>query len=434
MGQAIIATSVSGSGYFIFDKLSESSSLYRQLKARILATGPITVADYMKEVLTNPTDGYYINNNVFGKNGDFITSPEISQLFAEMTGVWLVNEWQKIGSPKPFQILEFGPGRGTLIDDILRVFKKLKLPMDQINIKLVEVSPKLCEIQEKNLCGSSSAPVLASICYKQNTTRHGSQIGWYRQLKDVPKKFSIFLAHEFFDALPVHKFVKNEKGWREILVDFDREGDQFRFVVSRSSTPALKIYSKLSVCVIILATNYFCRLQSTNFPNFLPASSPKEAEISPQSILIARDIARRIHEEGGIALITDYGHDGTKGDTFRGFRNHQLHDPLVDPGTADLTVDVDFSLIKKAVSEETDTSVLVYGPITQARFLSGLGIEQRLQGSSITSVAKKYEAVFAISMRAFTDSLGQNKKLNIAFLVNISPTIMVFNETHTHSV
>ncbi|XP_065568547.1 protein arginine methyltransferase NDUFAF7 homolog, mitochondrial-like isoform X1 [Artemia franciscana] len=377
-------------------KLSESSSLYRQLKARILATGPITVADYMKEVLTNPTDGYYINNDVFGKNGDFITSPEISQLFGEMTGVWLVNEWQKIGSPKPFQIVEFGPGRGTLIDDILRVFKKLKLPMDQINIKLIEVSPKLSEIQEKNLCGSSSAPVLASICYKQNTTRHGSQIGWYRQLKDVPEKFSIFLAHEFFDALPVHKFVKNEKGWREILVDFDREGDQFRFVVSRSSTPALKIYSK-----------------------FLPASSLKEAEISPQSILIARDIARRIHEEGGIALITDYGHNGTKGDTFRGFRNHQLHDPLVDPGTADLTVDVDFSLIKKAVSEETDTSVLVYGPITQARFLSGLGIEQRLQRllqNSSAEVSK--DLISGYRMLTERDQMGERFKL-LAFFPKV---------------
>lgn len=250
----------------------------------------------MRDILTNPQSGYYMSRDVFGQQGDFITSPEIGQIFGELIGVWCLAEYQKIGSPKPLQIVELGPGRGTLIHDILRVWLQFQDP-DNITIHLVELSPFLSKLQSQKLCYSSSEidPQLNLPHYRMGETLSGIKVFWYHRIEDVPKEFSIILAHEFFDALPIHKLQKDENVWKEVLVDVDPDNsEKFRYVMSRNETPVSKLYSILR-----------------------PDETRNHVEISPESDLIANHIADRLVSHGGFGLIMDYGHEGDKEDTFR---------------------------------------------------------------------------------------------------------------------
>ncbi|XP_071595257.1 protein arginine methyltransferase NDUFAF7, mitochondrial isoform X2 [Heliangelus exortis] len=324
--------------------------MLRHLLLKLRATGPVTVAEYMREALTNPGQGYYTRRGGIGESGDFITSPEISQLI----GIWCISEWMATGKPKAFQLVELGPGRGTLTDDILRVFSQLAslLSKCDISIHLVEVSPKLSEMQALLLTGGRVQPdPQDESAYMKGITKTGVPIFWHRDIQDVPPGYSFYLAHEFFDALPIHKFQRTEKGWREVLVDIDPEvPDQLRFVLSPSSTPATE--------------------------NFIqPEETRDHVEVCPEAGVIIQRLACRLEKDGGAALVADYGHDGTKTDTFRGFRNHKLHDVLKDPGTADLTADVDFSYLRKMSQGKAAT----LGPIKQREFLKNMGIDLRLQ-------------------------------------------------------
>lgn len=309
----------------------------------------------MREVLTNPVMGYYVRNDMLGSDGDFITSPEISQIFGELLGIWCLSEWMGAGRPSNFQLVELGPGRGSLTNDILRVFSQLRstLKGTTVSVHLVEVSPKLSQIQAECLTGDQSQ-VSASedeTVYRQGTTTSGLPISWYRTVDDVPRGFSIFLAHEFFDALPIHKFQRTEKGWREVMVDIDpEETEKLRFVLVPSPT---------------LASSSLIQADEKR----------RHVEICPEGGVIIHLLANRIAEDGGAALVADYGHDGTKTDTFRGFRGHQLHDVLASPGSGDLTADVDFSYLRKQAGD----AVACMGPVSQRSFLKNMGIDTRLQ-------------------------------------------------------
>ncbi|OPJ72521.1 NADH dehydrogenase [ubiquinone] complex I, assembly factor 7 isoform B [Patagioenas fasciata monilis] len=331
--------------------------MLRHLLLKLRATGPVTVAEYMREALTNPGEGYYTRRGGIGESGDFVTSPEISQVFGELIGIWYISEWIAAGKPKAFQLVEMGPGRGTLTDDILRVAETSSLSSKEnsgqgAQTVHTEVSPKLSEIQAQMLTGGKvqSNPEDKSV-YMKGISKTGIPIFWYRDIQDVPLGYSFYLAHEFFDALPIHKFQRTEKGWREVLVDIDPEvPDQLRFVLSPSSTPATQ--------------------------NFIqPEETRNHLEVCPEAGVIIQNLACRIEKGGGAALVADYGHDGTKTDTFRGFRNHKLHDVLSAPGTADLTADVDFSYLRKMTQGRTAT----LGPIKQREFLKNMGIDLRLQ-------------------------------------------------------
>ncbi|NXS71717.1 NDUF7 methyltransferase, partial [Pandion haliaetus] len=240
--------------------------------------------------------GYYTRRGGIGESGDFVTSPEISQVFGELIGIWYISEWIAMGKPEAFQLVELGPGRGTLTDDILRVFNQLAslLSKCDVSVHLVEVSPKLSEIQALMLTGGKvqSNPKDKSV-YMKGVSKTGIPIFWYRDIQDVPPGYSFYLAHEFFDALPIHKFQRTEKGWREVLVDIDPEvPDQLRFVLSPSSTPATE--------------------------NFIqPEETRDHVEVCPEAGVIIQRLAGRIEKDGGAALVADYGHDGTKTDTFR---------------------------------------------------------------------------------------------------------------------
>ncbi|XP_075993394.1 protein arginine methyltransferase NDUFAF7, mitochondrial [Genypterus blacodes] len=332
-----------------------SVSMLRHLTSKIKATGPITVAEYMREVLTNPVKGYYVRKNMLGPDGDFITSPEISQIFGELVGVWALSEWMAAGRPGKLQLVELGPGKGSLASDVLRVFSQLRSVVDgaSVSLHLVEVSPVLSRLQAQCLTAEQNQPSACEddLVYRRGETSGGLQVSWYRHLDHVPAGFSVFLAHEFFDALPVHKFQRTQRGWREVMVDVDPEKpDQLRFVMAPSPTPAS------------------CTLIQTD-------ERRPHVEVCPEGGALVQQLSSRIAQSGGAALIADYGHNGTKTDTFRGFKGHQLHDVLTSPGSADLTADVDFRYLRRMAGR----GVACLGPVSQRSFLKNMGLDARLQ-------------------------------------------------------
>ncbi|GFO34673.1 NADP dehydrogenase [ubiquinone] complex i, assembly factor 7-like [Plakobranchus ocellatus] len=338
-----------------------------------------------------------MHRDVFGSAGDFITSPEISQMFGEMLGVWVVNEWLNCYSGKAIQIVELGPGRGTLADDMLRVFSQFPEIASNISLHLVEVSPALSKLQVIKLVGegdesnseqktlnSNSSENECEGPYRQEISKYGPQISWYRNLSDVPEGLSCYIAHEFLDALPIHKFHKTDKGWREVMIDVDPEKDGLRFVLAPSDTPASKAY-----------------LQVTS------SEERKNLEVCPGAGIVVQEITKRIAKDGGFSLLADYGHSGEKGGTFRAFKNHKLHDPLEDPGTADLTSDVDFSYLKRFTSE----AVSVFGPITQEKFLTNMGIGYRLQALLQSSKQEQWaDLISGYKMLTAPEQMGERFK------------------------
>ncbi|XP_065201486.1 protein arginine methyltransferase NDUFAF7 homolog, mitochondrial [Planococcus citri] len=329
------------------------ASIQEIIRQKIKATGPVPLPHFIKEVLTNPVYGYYTTRDVFGREGDFVTSPEISQLFGELIAVWFINEWAKVGQPKPFNFVELGPGRGTMMRDMLKVFCKFKLNQS-CSVHLIEVSEVLSNIQAEKL-GVTIIPGEEDLpYYKYGKTNDGVEVFWYKSLSKYKyKRFSLIVAHEFFDALPIHKFKKTEKGWCEVLVDIDRNDPnekKFRFVLSSGPTTMSKVFVS-------------------------PEETRNEIEVNSESILCMGNLASSMECYGGIALIIDYGHCGTKTDTFRAYRNHTQCHPLDHVGDADLTADVDFSSLIRAVYPK----LITFGPVTQQQFLKQMQIDVRLQ-------------------------------------------------------
>ncbi|VDM15796.1 unnamed protein product [Hydatigera taeniaeformis] len=314
-------------------KFSTKEDLNVILCRQIRSAGPISVAEYMKTVMHHPAYGYYNNSSVLGPDGDFITSPEISQIFGEILGVWIVNEWINYTKSTPFDIVELGPGRGTLMATVIKVNDRLR------------------EMQE-----SVISPILKTYCIKPG-------LSWYSSLDEIPTGcVTFYLANEFLDALPIHQFQRVGDVWKEVFVSTigpstsEEAGDQLVFVTSPSSTIAASTYLPLAGDL----------------------SNKKCVEVCPEAGAILQTIASRIATDGGSALISDYGHLGECEDTLRAFKDHKLHDPLKDPGQADITADVDFAFLRRSV-EAAKEPVIFHGPVSQAYFLVHMGILLRLK-------------------------------------------------------
>ncbi|KAI8440790.1 hypothetical protein MSG28_009115 [Choristoneura fumiferana] len=327
------------------------------IKEKIRLNGPISVAEYMHIVTTNPTEGYYMKKETIGESGDFITSPEISQLFGEILAIWFYAESKKMGPGKPLQIVELGPGKGTLMMDFLRVLHRLGYKPNDLSIHLVEISETMQNVQAHRLCATHKACHVDSPHNYEGETTSGIKVYWYYDLKKVPKNFSWYIAHEFFDVLPIHKFEKSEDGWRELLIDIDEAGKLY-YRISANETNSVKTLVRPP----------------------LDAGDRTELEVSARSLGIARQLAQRVDAYGGLALIADYGHEGEKGDTFRAFHRHQVVNPLENVGASDLTADVDFSQLRIAASMTPgdENYALVMGPVQQRQFLERLQAEFRL--------------------------------------------------------
>jgi NADH dehydrogenase [ubiquinone] 1 alpha subcomplex assembly factor 7 len=313
---------------------AKQKKLRSLIAGRALQQGALPVADYMALVLGHPEDGYYMAGNPFGAAGDFTTAPEISQMFGEMIGAWLVDLWLQMGRPEKVNLVELGPGRGTLASDILRTLSVWPDFREAVTLHLVENSPKLREVQAKALKGYS--------------------VEWHDSFGDVPDGFCFVVANEFFDALPVYQFIKELDGWKERRIGYDVEKDIFYFTAAPLDLDIDSIMPE----------------------EFLQAPEGSIFEISPASMSIVEDIAKKIAAQGGSALLIDYGHASPGlGDTLQAVSRHQYADPLQNPGANDITAHVDFGTLKTVA----EPWVQVSGPVTQGQFLSGVGIHVRAE-------------------------------------------------------
>ena len=277
---------------------SHMTPLADLLVARIRETGPLTLADYMTECLSHPRHGYYTTRDPLGAEGDFTTAPEISQMFGELLGLALAQSWLDQGAPKAFALAELGPGRGTLMADVLRATAKVPGFHTALSLHLVETSPTLRAKQ------TATIPL---------TLTH------HETIDTLPGDAPLFLvANEFFDALPIRQFRRDGPAWREVLVGLD--GERLTFGLSDRTAPEYLDQ----------------RLADTKDGDIV--------ETSPASQTIARNIGQRIATNGGTALIIDYGNWRSRGDTFQALESHQSVNPLARPGQADLTAHVDFEV------------------------------------------------------------------------------------------
>jgi NADH dehydrogenase [ubiquinone] 1 alpha subcomplex assembly factor 7 len=308
--------------------------LARRIAQRITEDGPLSVADFMAAALTDPAHGYYMGRDPLGEGGDFITAPEISQMFGELIGLWCADTWQRLGAPPQVALVELGPGRGTLMADALRAARQDPAFTAALQVHLVEASPTLKARQAEALAGAEPT--------------------WHETLAGVPELPLLLIANEFFDALPVRQLVKQAGGWGERLVALAGESEALAFTVSPPD-PALD-------CLM---------------PESLrDAPAEQSFEVSPAGQEIARAIGRRLQTQGGAALIIDYGHETSAlGETLQAVRRHAPHDVLSDPGTADLTCHVDFASLALAAREAG--GVAAHGPVAQGAFLERLGIAAR---------------------------------------------------------
>jgi NADH dehydrogenase [ubiquinone] 1 alpha subcomplex assembly factor 7 len=182
------------------------TALGERLAAAMRTGGPMTVADYMAACLGDPADGYYMRREPFGRAGDFVTAPEVSQMFGELIGLFAVATWEAMGRPARFVLAELGPGRGTLMADLLRAAKLRPAFLAAAEVHLVETSPRLKALQTEALASS------------------GAAVTWHGRVDDLPAGPLIVVANEFFDALPIRQFVKAEGGWAERMVGLDADG------------------------------------------------------------------------------------------------------------------------------------------------------------------------------------------------------------------
>lgn len=300
----------------------------------IQQTGPLKISDYFALCLADPDHGYYQSREPFGRSGDFITAPEISQLFGEMVGVCLVQAWQAQGSPAKTRIVEIGPGRGTLMSDALRVIGRLAPELySGATIHMVETSERLRNVQRQTL-----------VRIKQRVT-------WHDAFEEIPEGFTLIVANELFDAIPIRQFVKTPQGFCERVVGLDESGAlAFGLGPGGLDTSLLPI-------------------DEARVPD------GEIFEISPARSAVMQAVAAKVVRDGGTALTIDYGHLITGfGDTLQAVYQHEFDLPLVRPGEADLTSHVDFQVLAEAARA---AGAHVHRPMTQGDFLVGLGIVER---------------------------------------------------------
>jgi SAM-dependent MidA family methyltransferase len=305
-------------------------SLAERLKAQILHSGPLTVAQYMTACLHDPEAGYYATRPAIGEQGDFITAPMVSQMFGELIGLWAAEVWDRLGRPSRTLLVEMGPGDGALMSDVLRAARAAPGFLEACELWLVETSPPLREAQAARLGWSALTP------------------SWAASLEEVPAdRPMIVLANELLDCLPALQFVRTERGWAQRMVGLDAEG---------------------RLCF---------GLQACSLPAGLAAEAPIGAvlEQSPAQEALGAELGRRACAQGGAALLIDYGCDTPgRGDTLQALKRHDKVDPLACPGEADLTVHVDFpAVLARARAMGAGTTAI----LGQGDFLRRLGIEHR---------------------------------------------------------
>lgn len=320
--------------------------LERTIREMIAADGPMRLDRYMALCLGHPVHGYYMARETFGEEGDFITAPEISQVFGELIGIWCVAAWQAMGAPALFNLIELGPGRGGLMSDILRAAKAVPGFLAAAKIHLVEMSPRLRRIQHETIAGEAT---------------------WYATLSTVPEGPMVLVANEFFDAIPIRQFERRDGRWLERSVGL--AGESLVIGLTDAETAACQ---------------------------GAPGKDGDVLEFAPARTAIAGEIGARVARHSGAALIIDYGHlVSAPGDTLQALRNHR-HVPIMEtPGECDLTSHVDFEVLTNALRQG---GAAVWPAITQRAFLLAMGIEPRtaaLAGRADARMADMFQRAMA---------------------------------------
>jgi len=311
---------------------ANSPTLEERIKRHIKLAGPMPLAEFLQWVMGDPNQGYYASRQAIGSKGDFITAPEISQMFGELIGTWVIARWLAMGRPDPFSLVELGPGRGSLMADCLRALKTLPDCRRASRVFLVETSEKMRAVQKQSL-------------------EHEEQLNWLEDMSGIPQNPAIVIGNEFLDVLPIRQFVKQNGSWLERVVALDQDSN-LCFGVSDMG------------------------LHGNELPHGAD-SEPDGAvlEISSMREAWLTQLCDTLKVRTGCALLIDYGYlEPALGDTLQAARNHKFVEILQSPGTADITSHVDFfSLMAIAKMEGMATAPLQ----TQGAFLLGMGLLER---------------------------------------------------------
>jgi NADH dehydrogenase [ubiquinone] 1 alpha subcomplex assembly factor 7 len=298
------------------------------IRETIKENGPMSLETYMTLALLHPVHGYYASKMPLGESGDFITAPEISQMFGELIGLWCVAVWRAMGEPRPFLLVELGPGRGCLIADALRAARIAPDFLGALDLHLIETSEVLAASQRVALENSRVAA------------------RWHKTVEELPSGPAIIIANEFFDCLPVRHFVRAPAGWHERLVGLDGEG-RLCFGLAADAEPGLAA----------------------------PGEPRQVIEVGHAGARLMALLAARIAGQGGALLVIDYGYDTPlRGETLQAVKRHRFADPLRDPGEADLSAHVDFCGLARAARA---AGARTHGPVPQGEWLARLGIHER---------------------------------------------------------
>lgn len=326
------------------------SGLKAELVRLIAEEVPLSVSRYMALALGHPRHGYYKTRDPFGAQGDFTTAPEISQMFGEMIGLWVAHLWQAMGAPKRVALIEIGPGRGTLMADMMRATRIVPGFHAAASVHLVETSPVLRKIQASTLAGKAE-PI------------------WHERVETALGGPAIVVANELLDALPLDQFVMTEGGWRERLVGLDGEGRLAFGLAGEPSLPSQAGGGGMSV----------------------PPGAVFEQPAAALSLV--SEVSGHIARHGGGALFIDYGSlQSGFGDTLQAMRRHGFVDPLAQPGESDLTVHVDFARMAQAGLQ---ARAAAHGPVRQGDFLLALGLAERAQVLAGKATPEQAQAVRA---------------------------------------
>lgn len=359
-----------------------------QLKRIIKYKGPITISEFISEALHNKDHGYYVNKPPIGADADFITSPEISQLFGEMIGIWFAYTWKQMGSPKNLLLVELGPGNGTLMSDVLRATKHINNFHDSISINFIEINKILRQHQEKAV----STYEVASY--------------WHDDLYSLADGPLLLIANEFFDALPINQYIKLKNDWYEIKLALSSNEETFQFT-----------YHLLDAKDIEFLTADYSHSKDGDI-----------IETSPATILVAQELANRVANFGGAGLIIDYGYDSLQRNyisSLQAIKKHKYHPILENIGEVDLTSYVDFLALKQVFNSRAIKS---FGTINQGDFLRNIGIELRAKLLTKTLDAeKKYNILNSLDRLINPNKMGNLFKVLGFCDKNLYSNLLGFN-------
>ncbi|MBT3070760.1 SAM-dependent methyltransferase [Rhodomicrobium sp. Az07] len=329
---------------------TDPTPLALKLRRAISERGPIPLHDYMQACLYDPEHGYYRKRDPLGRGGDFITAPEISQVFGELTGLWAAQVWMQMGRPQPVRLVELGPGRGTLMADALRAARVAPGFLQAVAVHLVESSEVLRDAQKATLAG---VPV---------------QVHWHDDAAELPNGPAIVIANEFFDCLPVRQFV------------FDGAADVWRERVVAFSDGAFGLATSTAVAQPPLTAASHGEPRDGDILEFCPGVEP----------VLATFAARAGHAPLA-ALAIDYGYTNPAfGDTLQAVRRHKFAGLFDAPGETDLTAHVDFSRLAR-LSEAAGFDV--FGPMPMGEWLLRLGVEARANQLLARASAEEARAI-----------------------------------------